>query len=1074
MKPVMLKFSGLQSYREEQVIDFGLLGAVGIFGVFGPTGAGKSTILDGITLALFGKVFRAKSGTRGIMNQYEDRLAVSFEFSLGNEKFLAERLYQRDRHDPDSVKIKNARLVQTSTGSVLADKSSDLDTRITELLGMSYEDFSRAVILPQGKFDQFLKLTGGERARMLENILRLERYGEQLSKKAVDLENDLKNRLETNNGLLAQLGDASAEVIAQAEADLEKQVRVVAEQDKLRKQAENEFRELDKTAGLHNELESMLKEKQKLEAERPVLEKLRKRLEKSLRAEPLRRLLEQEDELVEKTAGARTVLNRLELKLAEVTGKEEEFLIRLRSAEEKEAEINVLKEQELPRAALAVAYERQVCQLEAELEKIRKDIEDKTHQMEQVSAEGRKKGDLLEKVRRENNIHWDKRKALLRVLGCRGAVEKCLAALSELEAAEKQDNEVKNILAGKEKVLNAQGDKLLKVLKENLEVPQGKPDEKDFAELMDKAAVVVRQASEEKRLQDEDLEKVIAGNMAGELAKRLRAGEPCPVCGSRNHPRPVPETTDDDRGPQEARAKAAEAGTRLEQILEWHREAIIAYNSYQNVLTDIRAEYLPNWQKKARALAAAVTDFTAACTLLSDALSQTAPITVSQAVPETACLYRLTGDPNRDREKVREVREALEEAENTVKTLEGRIRETDGRIKGVETELAELRARYRELGAEKTGLENSWNSGSKSLIEQKTRIAEITGGKKAVDYEKDIRDQIALFQAELNNARKTWESLQKRKQEISRELAVAAAGISTLNESLEGVRRELQDQVVKEGYADTAGLRESLMEPDERSRIQKRLNEYDKLLDHLETGIRGLWEKIGAAEFDFGKLEQARENLNKESAAYKEAVGAEGALRNQLAVLREKHDLWNKLREERVYLLRRRELAGKLVSLLKGRKYVQFLAEEHLRDMAAEASIRLGTLTGQRYSLELDESGNFVMRDDYSGSQRRPVNTLSGGETFLTSLALALALSSKIQLKGQYPLGFFFLDEGFGTLDQEKLEVVMGTLERLHDGNRMVGVITHVPELRNRLPRCLEVIPAMQDGTGSRVEIKAV
>lgn len=155
MQPVMLKFRGLQSYREEQVIDFGQLGAVGIFGVFGPTGAGKSTILDGITLALFGKVTRAKSGTRGIMNQYEDRLAVSFEFSLGGERFLAERLYQRDRHDPDSVKIKNARLVQTTSDSVLADKASDVDVRITELLGMSYEDFSRAVILPRVNLTSF-------------------------------------------------------------------------------------------------------------------------------------------------------------------------------------------------------------------------------------------------------------------------------------------------------------------------------------------------------------------------------------------------------------------------------------------------------------------------------------------------------------------------------------------------------------------------------------------------------------------------------------------------------------------------------------------------------------------------------------------------------------------------------------------------------------------------------------------------------------------------------------------------------------------------------------------------------
>ena len=1063
MQPVMLKFRGLQSYREEQVIDFGQLGAVGIFGVFGPTGAGKSTILDGITLALFGKVTRAKSGTRGIMNQYEDRLAVSFEFSLGGERFLAERLYQRDRHDPDSVKIKNARLVQTTSDSVLADKASDVDVRITELLGMSYEDFSRAVILPQGKFDQFLKLTGGERARMLENILRLERYGEQLSKKVTDLENELKNRLEANIGLLAQLGEASEEVIAAAEADLGKQVQAVIQQDMLRKKAEIEFRELEKTAGLYSELETMVKEKQRLDTEWPVLDKQRELLERSLKAEPMRRLLEQEEEIVRKTADAGTVLNRLEEKLAEAGKREAEVLVRLQAAEKKEEVIDDLKEKELPRAALAVAYEKQAFLLEAETGRIGKDIDEKTRHMDMVSDEGRKKGTLLEDARKDSNSFKTKREALLRILECRGALEKCLSALSELEGAEKQETEVKNALAGKQKTLSVQEEKMLQILAENMEVTDANPDEKGFSELMDKAAAVVRQASDAKRLQDESLARVMAGNMAGALANRLRTGEPCPVCGSLNHPQPAAEADGDDSGLEDARTRAAEAGQRLEQLLEWQREAGIAYNTYKNIASDIKTEYLPNREIKTRALEAAAGKFATALTMLAEAATNT----------ETGGLLGLPGDPCRDREKIREARNILVNAETDIKSLDDQIRASDDNIRAAEAELVELRTRYRELAAEKAGLEKSQQAANKSLMEQKSMIDEITGGKTAGIYAKEVREQIALLQRELIEARKAWELLQNEKQEISRELAVAAAGMSGLSESLERLRSELQAQVTNEGFDSIAGLRQSLIEPGERSGIQNRINEYDKLLDHLEKGIRGLRDKIGASEFDCEKLEQAREILETQSAEYAEAVRSEGALKKHLEVLREKHELWNRLREEKKHLLRRRELAGQLVSLLKGRKYVQFLAEEHLRDMAAEASLRLGTLTGQRYSLELDEGGNFVMRDDYSGSQRRPVNTLSGGETFLTSLALALALSSKIQLKGQYPLGFFFLDEGFGTLDQEKLEIVMSTLERLHDGSRIVGVITHVPELRNRLPRCLEVIPAQQDGTGSRVVTKA-
>ena len=124
------------------------------------------------------------------------------------------------------------------------------------------------------------------------------------------------------------------------------------------------------------------------------------------------------------------------------------------------------------------------------------------------------------------------------------------------------------------------------------------------------------------------------------------------------------------------------------------------------------------------------------------------------------------------------------------------------------------------------------------------------------------------------------------------------------------------------------------------------------------------------------------------------------------------------------------------------------MAEEQLVQVCRAASERLGFLTKRRYALEVDSGGGFVIRDDAGGGVRRPVSTLSGGETFLASLALALALSSQIQLRGKYPLQFFFLDEGFGTLDPELLDTVITALEKLHHETLAVGVISHVPELR--------------------------
>ena len=114
-------------------------------------------------------------------------------------------------------------------------------------------------------------------------------------------------------------------------------------------------------------------------------------------------------------------------------------------------------------------------------------------------------------------------------------------------------------------------------------------------------------------------------------------------------------------------------------------------------------------------------------------------------------------------------------------------------------------------------------------------------------------------------------------------------------------------------------------------------------------------------------------------------------------------------------------------------------------------------MTNNRYTLEMNENYLFVISDNFNGGLRRAADTLSGGEVFLTSLSLALALSSQIQLKGSAPLEFFFLDEGFGTLDSALLDTVISSLENLNGDDLSVGIISHVDEIKARLTMKLEV-----------------
>jgi len=1057
LKPLNLKFSGLQSYREEQEISFGDLGLLGVFGVFGPTGAGKSTVLDAITLALFGKVERAKSGTRGIMNQFENKLAVSFEFSLGDERYIAERVYGREKHDPIAVRNKGARLVKISGETcVLADKAGEMDARVLDLLGMTFEDFSRAVILPQGKFDQFLKLTGSERARMLENIFGLERFGENLWKKASALENKLHNELRTNEKLIEQLGEASDEMIKKAEELLKLQVETVREKAVLRKKAETHLKETEQTAAIYKEISILKKEAETLEAEKPLMDRHKTRLEKAKKAIPLGNLLSQIEDLSKKEHEESVKYETHEITAQQIKARLNDARERLAAAKSGETELNRLKEKELPRAALAFDYEKQAAKQEAEIKLLEQAAGRKQKELKALKEEGQEKGKLLEKTQQEIEALSLKRRSVTGILSNRREIESAVAALADLENAEIQAKEARETMQMRETALAAEEHKLSTILALNINPPMGNVLTDSPAHLLPFVSILVQGAEADLHKAEENRDEITAKNMAGFLAEKLSEGKPCPVCGSSEHPHPAVDAENDEQGAAFAIDTALKAKEKLDRLRDWETKAGLAANTYQTVEKELSTIHRPNLEVKQQAL----TEARARVADKSGFLAKN---------PED---FPQPGLSVSEPDAIRLIREALRKADQDNIELTNKITALQKTEKNLVPEITELRERYARIKAEEAGFRANASRGNSSLTELANNIKEITGGISPGDFEQNLTKRINSLQKEITESQLAWESAGKEDREIEKTTGALKAGLDKIKEHLADLNASLGKSLSIAGFANLSELKESLLDEFSYEKIQKALETHNKSVDHTAKKLTELHSKIKDLPFTPEDLIEANKTLDSAKTEHEEAVREEGILQNRLDDLRKKQVQWLLLRDEDTRLKHRKELASRLVSLLKGRRFVQFLAEEHLRDMAAEASIRLGILTGHRYALELDEDCSFVMRDDYNGGLRRPVNTLSGGETFLTSLSLALALSSKIQLKGQFPLEFFFLDEGFGTLDPEKLEVVINTLERLHDGNRMVGVITHIPELRNRFPRYIEVIPSSSDGSGSRVTIK--
>lgn len=220
MKPIHLAISGLNSFKKEQHIDFEKLTDLGMFGIFGNTGSGKSTILDAITLALFGTVVRADNKKQGIINHSETKLQVSFTFALGAGS--QRRLYRADRSykTKDHITVQGIRSLLTDITEnqeiVIAEKETDVTAKIEALLGMKADDFTRAVVLPQGSFADFLKMKPSERRSMLERLFSLEKYGRQLTEKVSSRYQSANLKFSRLDGEQQGLGQATAENVAAA------------------------------------------------------------------------------------------------------------------------------------------------------------------------------------------------------------------------------------------------------------------------------------------------------------------------------------------------------------------------------------------------------------------------------------------------------------------------------------------------------------------------------------------------------------------------------------------------------------------------------------------------------------------------------------------------------------------------------------------------------------------------------------------------------------------------------------------------------------------------------------------
>ncbi|MGE5559116.1 MAG: AAA family ATPase [Bacillota bacterium] len=1033
MRPIILRFNGINSYRTEQVVDFEKLGADGLFGIFGPTGSGKSSILDAITLALYGGVDRASNNTRGIIHQLEKILTVSFEFELGKDRYLVERRYDRNPKDPDAAVAKQARLRKLALDGeeVMASKPQDVTATVESILGIGKEEFSRAVVLPQGKFDQFLRLTGGDRAAMLEHLFNLEQYGEGLVIKVRNEAAICAKLLERIEGEEQGLGDCSEEALQQAILDLKTRNDEYTDTQKTFEAVDKSYKEAETVRELFLKRKTVLENLNQLEQEHESIDAKQSRLNAAERAEPLRELIALQRNLNQKIAEESISYQKKTESHSDAVKKHEDSQKALEIAEKDYQE-------QLPRLQEQKAQYQAAQAKQKKLKDIQKNMDEKQRELGLLSG---KIAGATQEIAASRKLCDDTRAALEKLGQERSklivnpdekeAVETALTVLIRLEETEKRFQESKELYT-KRKSQN--GGRWAAIVKK---VHEMSPDQPIVAgeDLEKHSKSLLNQVEKELEEARKALRQALVANSAAELVKELHDGEPCPVCGSPEHPSPAKAAG--EMGKIEDEIKAAE--DRLHEIRNWEGQLLKLWHEWSN------NESLVNEALE---------------------LMETAEKELQGVLAE---FEKIRG--TYEREQLRKRKQEFTAFEKQLHIIEERREQLQKTQQGLTEKLQKLNEALQHDKIKEASVQADLANLQSQLEDMTKELNQITDGKDLDDLIRDMVQTYDTLDKAVKDVKGKAAEARAAMEKAARETAALEATLAANRSELAGVDHRLSEELAGADFTGVGQAESALLSPMDRQTLRKELEEYRNVLAIARDELARLDREIGGREFDEAGFEQ----LKKEQKELLDAVELlkEGVTlaKNKVEELREKQERWNELQKQKTAAEKRKGLAEDLGNLLRGRKFVSFLAQEHLRDMTMEASNQLGRLTGQRYALELTKGkdSEFIIRDDYNGGNRRMINSLSGGEVFMTSLALALALSSKIQLRGKYPLGFFFLDEGFGSLDEEKLDKVMCALEKLHDRNRMVGVISHVRELKERLPRYLEVVAAGEDGGGSRI-----
>lgn len=1023
MRPIRLKIRGLNSFVEEQTIDFTELCKRGFFGIFGPTGSGKSTILDGMIMALYG-IKAMSRGTNEFINKNCQSAGVSYEFQVTGARVKRYRVEREFKLTTQGTKAGKCKLVDvTEEEVILEDTVKGVDRACGDIIGLTADDFMRTVVLPQGKFSEFLKVSGKDRREILERLFRLEEYGKGLEEKLNGALNDEKAKRMNIQGQMEAYVLASEEL-------LEERIKQQEEGRQLLEQTEKEFHETLEKYKDFQTVRLLMKEREEQEErlgeltkQSEEIERMKERREAAVRADGIAPMLASYEELAKQEKLLQDQIQQWMKCLEDAgAGKQEKEAAFQKIAMQRDEEENSIR---LKLQSAREAWE-QWKELPGMMEKQQELQKKLSTQQEQLHHLEKKQDLLIQKEKKEGQN-----------------IQELESSLQGLKVSADYRDQIEQGIHQSESVYKSKKD-LDHIKKKQTAGIKELETEEAAAKEIDRALAKKEQKRQQIAEQLTKLKEGIREKQIVLLRKELQEGTPCPVCGAIHHERGK------DSGQKEELLPGEENQVEtLEEMLEKCNAEIQKLERKKDSQTGMLGLLSRSLKELQEEVEKAAGTWETQNASLLELQAQTGILDFTE---EKKRLWKLEKDREEKEEQLQAARKSLGSSQNLLKEILADINTAKEAANKIQLDLAPLES---------------------SIHEKKRLVAEKVGD------DRNPETCVELLEKDLAFLLENYEKCRLELQQAAEECQLIRQQSDQLQGQLEGNKNaclkseeRLKQEMVRLEFEDIEEVRNAVLDNDQYLELKNAIEEYYNEIRECSSKIKETGEKLDGRAVSEGETEELKARCQELESALNKQKEQLGEWKQQVKSIKGNLVKKKKLRGELDAVEHQISILEDLKGVSRGKRFVEYMAAERLKYISRSASRRLSEITNGSYELETNQEGEFVIRDNKNGGVLRAPATLSGGETFVTSLALALSLSEEIQLKGTAPLELFFLDEGFGSLDENLLDVVMTSLERIHNEHLKVGIISHVESVKARVPVRLIVSPAQSGIRGSKVEIE--